>query len=101
MIDIEIYKEIADCVLSVLDNELGEEVVKELIEWEEDLPRCDVGLKRALLDKIEYSAKMYDRCCKCGNKLSNRKVKQKHSELDGDFYETMYEKYCPNCGYEE
>lgn len=43
----------------------------------------------------------HNRCERCGSKLKQRKHKEPHSELDGKWYETLYEWYCPECGKKE
>ena len=96
----QIYKDIADCILSMLDNEVGEGCVKELIVWKNDLSKADINMKEALQEKIEYAANMYDKCPKCGSTLQVRRIKEIHTELDDHKYENYYEKYC-DCGVEQ
>lgn len=101
--------------MSSYDTTLGYEVIDALTEYynyyntksEENIEAfkevllylyntsTDNKLKIKILDWFEEN----HYCINCGEKLSSYEYRERHDELDGDYYEYFDAYLCPNCDY--
>lgn len=93
----KIDKETFEEYISMKKIELGKDVVEHLATIRDDIDDADT--KRFLQGYINKFSEEYRICTNCFNDLEPIVIKEHHSELAGNPYESLVDGYrCENCG---